>query len=85
MGTFVFSAIMFLAVGAAGGYLANKVTEGGMAFDAATALSVAGALSGGLGALSVGMEFYGVLGQMVVAGACALLCLLIWRQLEAAP
>jgi len=77
-----FSVATFVAVGLAAGHIAHKSSDGGMNLWIAMMLGLAGALAGGLGSAAVGMKFYVLLGQMVVAMGCATLCLLIWRQLR---
>ena len=77
-----FNLAMFVAVGLAAGHIAHKTSEGGMNLWVALALGLTGALGGGLGSAAIGMSFYVLLGQMVVAMGCATLCLLIWRQLR---
>lgn len=79
----VFSVMMFVGVGLAAGHVAHKTSEGGINLWVALALGLAGALAGGVGAAAVGMEFYKLLGLLVVSMGCATLCLLIWRQLHA--
>lgn len=78
-----FSVIIFAAVGLAAGHVAHKTSEGGIDLRVALALGLTGALAGGLGAAAVGLKFYELLGQMVVAMGCAILCLLLWRQIRA--
>ena len=78
-----FSVTMFVAVGLAAGHIAHKTSEGGINLWIALGLGLAGALFGGLGTAAVGMKFYVLLGQLVVAMGCAILFLLIWRQLRA--
>ena len=78
----IFSVIMFVAVGLAAGHIAHKTSEGGINLWLALALGLAGALAGGLGAAAAGVKFYGPLGHMVIAGGCATLCFLIWRQIR---
>ncbi len=78
-----FSILMFMAVGLIAGHVAHKTGEGEVALPAALMLGLAGALPGGISAVEAGMDFYAVLGPMVVALGCATVCLLTWRQLQA--
>jgi hypothetical protein len=79
----LFSVIMSAAVGLAVGHIAHKTSEGGINLWLALGLGLAGALAGGLAAVLAGVKFYGPFGHMVIAGASATLCFLIWRQLRA--
>lgn len=79
----IFSILMFVAVGIIAAHVAHKTSEGEFGLPVALILGLAGALAGGVGASSAGMNFYDVLGPMIVAVGCATLCLLIWRQLHA--
>jgi uncharacterized membrane protein YeaQ/YmgE (transglycosylase-associated protein family) len=79
----LFSILMFIAVGLASGHVAHKTSEGEVSLPAMLILGLAGALIGGISAVESGMNFYAVLGPMVVATGCATVCLLTWRQLQA--
>lgn len=78
----LFSILMFIAVGLAVAHVAHKTGEGRFGWLPALPLALAGALFGGGAAMTVGMSFYGLLGQMVVAMSCATLFILIYRQLR---
>jgi len=79
----IFNILIFAAVGLGAAHVAHKTSEGEFAFPIAAFLGLAGALTGGIGAAAAGMNFYDLLGFMVIALGCATLCLLIWRQLHA--
>ncbi len=79
----IFSILMFVAVGLAAAHVAHKTGEGEFALLPALVLGLAGALTGGIGASAAGMNFYVLLGPMVIATGCATVCLMTWRQLQA--
>ncbi len=78
-----FSILMFVAVGLIASHVAHKTSEGEITLPPALSFGLAGALVGGIAAVEAGMEFYAILGPMVVATGCATVCLLTWRQLQA--
>lgn len=78
----LFSILMFIAVGLSAGHVAHKTGEGEVALLPALAFGLGGALAGGIAAVAAGMDFYTILGPMVVATGCATVSLLTWRQLQ---
>jgi uncharacterized membrane protein YeaQ/YmgE (transglycosylase-associated protein family) len=77
--------IGMLVIGIIAGYIAEKVTSRGLLTN--LLVGIAGSFVGGTLANVLNIEFYGWLGNLIVASVGAILVLWIWRSIRgpAAP
>ena len=74
--------IGMLIIGILAGYIAEKVTSSDHGLLANLLVGIAGAFVGGTLANVLNVEFYGWLGNLIVATIGAILLLWIWRSIR---
>jgi uncharacterized membrane protein YeaQ/YmgE (transglycosylase-associated protein family) len=74
--------IGMLIIGILAGYIAEKVTRGDHGLFTNLLVGIAGSFVGGSLANALRIEFYGWLGNLIVASIGAILILWIWRSVR---
>ena len=74
--------IGMIIIGVLAGYIAEKITASDHGLLTNFLVGIAGSFLGGTLARVVGVEFYGWLGNLIVASVGAVIVIWIWRKLS---
>jgi uncharacterized membrane protein YeaQ/YmgE (transglycosylase-associated protein family) len=80
--TMIFDLILFLVIGLAAGAIASFYMGRQQELVPNLVIGIVGAFIGGFIAKLLGLTAYNVIGEVVVATAGAIICLLVWQRIR---